>query len=42
MLIDAALAGEASYVVTGDEDLLVLKSFETDDFITPRVFLQKI
>ncbi len=39
MLIEAALAGAAKYVVTGDEDLLVLKKFETVRFVTPRIFL---
>jgi putative PIN family toxin of toxin-antitoxin system len=38
-LIEAALAGGAGYVVTGDEDLLVLKRFETVQIVTPRVFL---
>jgi len=40
MLIEAALKGNASYVVTGDEDLLVLKKFETVRFLPPRAFLQ--
>jgi len=39
MFIDAALAGDALYVVTGDEDLLSLKRFESVRFATPRVFL---
>lgn len=39
MLIEAALAGAAKYVVTGDEDLLVLRRFETVRFVTPRTFL---
>lgn len=39
MLIEAALAGGAEYVVTGDEDLLTLKRFETVRFVTPRLFL---
>lgn len=38
-LLEAALAGGAEYVVTGDEDLLVLKKFETVRIVTPRVFL---
>jgi uncharacterized protein len=38
-LIETALAGGAEYVVTGDEDLLVLKKFETARIVTPRVFL---
>ncbi|MBI3763971.1 MAG: putative toxin-antitoxin system toxin component, PIN family [Chloroflexi bacterium] len=38
-VIEVALAGNAGFVVTGDEDLLVLKQFETVSFITPREFL---
>ena len=39
MVIEAALAGMAEYIVTGDKDLLTLKEFESVRFITPRVFL---
>jgi putative PIN family toxin of toxin-antitoxin system len=39
MFIEAALAGAAEYVVTGDKDLLTLRKFETVRFITPRTFL---
>lgn len=39
MFIEAALAGAAEYIVTGDKDLLSLKKFESVRFITPRVFL---
>ncbi len=42
MLIEAALAGNAEYVVTGDEDLLVLKQFESIRIVTPRVFLNAL
>jgi putative PIN family toxin of toxin-antitoxin system len=38
-LIEAALAGNAAYIVTGDEDLLTLKQVEGVRIITPRVFL---
>jgi putative PIN family toxin of toxin-antitoxin system len=38
-VIEAALAGRAEWVVTGDEDLLVLERFETVRFVTPRTFL---
>lgn len=38
-VIEAAVAGTAGYIVTGDEDLLVLKKFETVKIVTPRVFL---
>ncbi len=39
MVIEAALAGKAEFVVTGDNDLLVLGQFETVRFITAREFL---
>jgi uncharacterized protein len=42
MLIEAAVAGEAEYVVSGDEDLLVLKKFELVRFVTPRAFLEAL
>ncbi len=38
-VIDAALAGAASYVVTGDEDLLTLNEFEGVRFVGPSAFL---
>jgi uncharacterized protein len=40
MFIEAALAGPAEYIVTGDKDLLILKKFETVQFVTPRIFLE--
>jgi predicted nucleic acid-binding protein len=33
-----ALAGEADYLVPGDEDLLVMKQFKAIRIITPRDF----
>jgi putative PIN family toxin of toxin-antitoxin system len=42
MVIEAALAGEAPWVVTGDEDLLTLGTYETVSFVTPRAFLQRL
>ena len=39
MVIEAALAGGSEWVVTGDEDLLILGRFETVRFVTPRTFL---
>lgn len=38
-VIEAAVAGMAEYIVTGDDDLLVLRKFETVKIVTPRVFL---
>lgn len=40
MVIEAALEGQARYVVTGDRDLLSLEKFEAVDFVTARIFLQ--
>ena len=42
MFIEAALAGEAQVVVTGDDDLLTLNKFETVWFVTPRAFLANL
>src|SRR3989304_6032650 len=39
VVIETALAGEADYIVTGDDDLLVLKRYESVRIVTPRVFL---
>ena len=39
VVIEAALAGGAEWVVTGDEDLLILERFETVRFVTPCTFL---
>ena len=38
-VIEAAVVGTAEYIVTGDDDLRVLKKFETVKIVTPRVFL---
>jgi putative PIN family toxin of toxin-antitoxin system len=38
-VIEAALAGNAEFIVTGDDDLLSLRQFETIQFVTPREFL---
>jgi putative PIN family toxin of toxin-antitoxin system len=39
LVIETALAGEADYIVTGDDDLLVLKRYESVHIATPRSFL---
>jgi putative PIN family toxin of toxin-antitoxin system len=38
-VLEAALAGQADYVVTGDRDLLVLSKFEEIPIVTPARFL---
>lgn len=39
MMLEAAVAGAAEYLVTGDQDLLVLRMFRNTRIITPREFL---
>lgn len=40
--LEAALAGEADSIVTGDNDLLVLHPFEGVDILRPVEFLEKL
>jgi uncharacterized protein len=40
MLLELALSGGASYLVTGDKDLLVLEALKTLQIVTPNLFLQ--
>lgn len=42
MVIEAALAGEARWGVTGDKDLLSLGTYETVSFVTPRSFQERL
>lgn len=39
--LDVAVASEAPFLVTGDKDLLILKSFRTTRILTPREFLKQ-
>jgi putative PIN family toxin of toxin-antitoxin system len=39
MFLEAALAGRADVIITGDEDLLVLDPFESVRIVTPAAFL---
>jgi len=39
MFLDAAIAGNAEYLVAGDRDLLTLGKYQTVKVITPRQFL---
>jgi putative PIN family toxin of toxin-antitoxin system len=41
-VIEAALAGRAGCIVTGDEDLLTLNQYEGIDFIAPREFIARL
>ncbi len=38
-VLEAAITGRADYIVTTDEDLLVLRTFEGIRIVRPRVFL---
>lgn len=40
--LEAALAGEADAIVTGDDDLLVLNPFESVDILRPAELLEKL
>ena len=39
-VVEAAVEGKADFVVTGDDDLLILKQFENIRFIQPKEFLE--
>ena len=41
-ILEAAVDGKAGYIVTGDEDLLVLDGFEGIRVLTPRMFLEML
>ncbi|MFH0715153.1 MAG: putative toxin-antitoxin system toxin component, PIN family [Candidatus Diapherotrites archaeon] len=41
-IVEAAVEGNAKYIVTGDKHLLKLEKFEKIEILTPREFLQKI
>ncbi|MBI5465548.1 putative toxin-antitoxin system toxin component, PIN family, partial [Candidatus Gottesmanbacteria bacterium] len=42
LLLEACLEGNADYLVTGDKDLLVLKTFKTTRILAPAQFLKLI
>ena len=42
MFLDLAFSGNADYIITGDKDLLELKSFQRTQIMTPREFLDQI
>lgn len=42
MLLEIAVESRADYIVTGDQDLLVLDPFESISIITPAQFLKKL
>ncbi|MDI6757928.1 MAG: putative toxin-antitoxin system toxin component, PIN family [Endomicrobiia bacterium] len=42
MLLECAVTGRADFIVTGDKDLLSLKTFRKTLIVTPRKFLQSL
>lgn len=40
MLLALSLAGHADYLITGDKDLLVLRTFGRTNIVTPKEFLK--
>lgn len=42
IIIGTALSGDAECIVTGDEDLLVLKTYSGIDIVTPREFWSRL
>lgn len=38
-ILETAIIGDASYIITGDKDLLVLSKYGSSDIITPTKFL---
>jgi len=42
MFLEAAVEGKADFVITGDDDLLVLGSFEGIEIVGPRAFLEQL
>jgi len=41
-ILECAVSGKADFIVTGDKDLLTLKSFRKIPIVTPRKFLEII
>ena len=41
-LLDLAICGDASFLVTGDKDLLVLSPFHGVEIVTPREFFDRL
>ena len=42
MILEAAVAGQADFIITGDTDLLVLKEFRGIRIVTAREFIDSI
>lgn len=39
--LELAVSGKARFVITGDQDLLVLEAYEGTEIITPATFLEQ-
>ena len=37
--LELAVSGEANFIITGDNDLLILNSFRNIEIVTPQIFL---
>jgi len=42
MFLEASVEGKANFIVTGDDDLLVLGGFEGIEIVGPRAFLEQL
>jgi putative PIN family toxin of toxin-antitoxin system len=42
IILECALAGKVDFIITGDNDLLILKTFHNIEIITPKLFLDKL
>lgn len=42
MLLETAIIGESSYIITGDNDLLVLVSYKNVSIVSPQQFLKTL
>lgn len=41
-IIGTALSGNARFIITGDEDLLILKKYKDIEMVTPREFWERL
>ena len=42
VVLGTAVAGEAAFLVTGDDDLVTLKQYQTVHIVTPRAFYDRL
>lgn len=41
-VLEAAIAGNCEFIITGDKDLLILKKYQTVRILTPSAFIADI